>query len=201
MFPVASVAGAAQQHVSAIKERQMGNLLYVDNSNVWIEGMHVSAVAKGMAPNIWTAQRERICDHSWRIDFGKLFQFAGGEKAEVKKAMLFGSRPPPDDSLWNAAKRQGFEPVVYDRNVANKEKKIDTDIVATMMEDSFTLVDPEADEMTLVSGDADYVPAIEKLRNRGISAHVVFWSHAAREIRDVATKFVDLDPYLDHLKR
>jgi uncharacterized LabA/DUF88 family protein len=179
----------------------MANLLYVDNSNVWIEGMHVSAVTNGMAPNIWTAQEERICDQSWRIDFGKLFQFTGGEKTDVKKAMLFGSRPPPDDSLWNAAKRKGFEPVVDDRNVANKEKKIDTDIVATMMEDSFTLVDPKTDEMTLVAGDADYVPAIEKLKNRGIAVHVVFWGHAARELREVATKFVSLDPYLEHLKR
>ena len=179
----------------------MANLLYVDNSNVWIEGMHVSAVKNGMAPDIWTAQKERICDQSWRLDFGKLFSFAGGEKADVKKAVLFGSRPPPDDSLWNAAKRKGFEPVVYDRNVANREKKIDTDIVATMMEDSFTLVDPKNDEMTLVAGDADYVPAIEKLINRGITVHVVFWGHGARELRDVATKFVDLDQYLEHLKR
>jgi uncharacterized LabA/DUF88 family protein len=114
--------------------------------------------------------------------------------------MLFGSRPPPDDSLWGAAKRKGFEPVVYDRNIANKEKKIDTDIVATMMEDSFTLVDPKTDEITLVSGDADYVPAIEKLKNRDIVVHVVFWSHAARELKEVASKFIDLDPYLDHLK-
>jgi hypothetical protein len=33
----------------------VANLLYVDNSNVWIEGMHVSAVESGMAPNVWSA--------------------------------------------------------------------------------------------------------------------------------------------------
>ena len=27
------------------------NCLYVDNSNVWIEGMHVSAVQTGLAPD------------------------------------------------------------------------------------------------------------------------------------------------------
>ena len=31
----------------------MANYLYVDNSNVWIEGKRVSAVAKGYAPDIW----------------------------------------------------------------------------------------------------------------------------------------------------
>ena len=178
----------------------MANLLYVDNSNVWIEGMHVSAVERGMAPNIWEAQNSRICDTSWKIDFGRLFKFAGGEKLQVKRAMLFGSRPPPNDSLWEAAKRQGFEPIVYDRNIRNREKKIDTDIVATMIADSYEILDIKADEMTLVAGDADYVPAIEKLRKRGVNVHVVFWAHAARELREAATKFIDLNPFLNHLK-
>lgn len=162
--------------------------------------MHVAAVEAGMAPNIWVAQNNKICDTSWKLDFGKLFQFAGGEMPEVKRAVLFGSRPPPNDSLWNAAKRKGFEVVVYDRNVKNREKKIDTDIVATMIEDSYERLDKSADEMTLVAGDSDYVPAIEKLQKRGIAVHVVFWAHAAKELREVATKYVDINPYLNHLK-
>jgi uncharacterized LabA/DUF88 family protein len=153
----------------------------------------------GHAPDIWTAQRERICDYNWKLDFGKLFEFAGGDKADVKRAALFGSRPPPNDSLWVAAERKGFEVHVYDRSVKNKEKKIDTDVVATMMEDSFQMLDPKTDEMTLVAGDADYVPAIEKLRKRNITFHVVFWAHAAKELRQAATKFFPLDPYLGHL--
>jgi hypothetical protein len=84
----------------------MANLLYVDNSNVWIEGMHVAAVAKGIAPDVWTAVQNRICDYDWKIDFGKLFAFAGGDKTEVKRAALFGSRPPKNDSLWDAARRR-----------------------------------------------------------------------------------------------
>jgi hypothetical protein len=31
---------------------QVANFLYVDNSNVWIEGMHVAPVATGIAPDI-----------------------------------------------------------------------------------------------------------------------------------------------------
>lgn len=179
----------------------MANLLYVDNSNVWIEGMHVAAVESGMAPDIWSAQTNKICDTSWKLDFGRLFHFAGGEREDVKRAVLFGSRPPPNDSLWDAAKRKGFEVVVYDRNVKNREKKIDTDIVATMVQDSYELLDPKNDEMTLVAGDADYVPMIEKLRARAVNVHVVFWSHASREIREAATKFISLNPFLNHLRR
>lgn len=179
----------------------MANLLYVDNSNVWIEGMHVAAVASGLAPDIWSAQNHKICDTSWSFDFGRMFEFAGGEKSDVKRAVLFGSRPPKNDSLWEIARRKGFEVVVYDRNIRNKEKKIDTDVVATMVQDSYELVKPTEDEMTLVAGDADYVPMIEKLKARGITVHVVFWDHASREIRETASKFIALNPYLDHLRR
>ncbi|MCV4285049.1 NYN domain-containing protein [Pseudomonas capsici] len=178
----------------------MANLVYVDNSNVWIEGKHVAAYSKGLAPSVWDAVKNKICDNGWNIDFGKLFAFAGGEKVEVRKAALFGSRPPQNDSVWAAARKNGWEVTTYDRNVANHEKKIDTDIVATMIEDSFLILQP-GDEITLVSGDADYVPAIEKLKARGISVHVVFWKHAARELKQVATKFIELDPYLEHLSR
>lgn len=178
----------------------MANLLYVDNSNVWIEGMHVAAYYAGMAPDVWSAVTNNICDKSWKLDFGKLFSFAGGEELEVKKASLFGSKPPKNDSLWHAAERNGFEVITYDRNIANSEKKIDTDIVATMIEDSYEILEP-GDEITLVAGDSDYVPAIEKLKKRGIPVHVVFWKHAARELKDVATTFTELDQWLEHLKR
>jgi uncharacterized LabA/DUF88 family protein len=179
----------------------MSNLLYVDNSNVWIEGMHVAAAQRGHAPDVWSAVQNRICDYNWKLDFGKLFQFAGGDKADVKRAALFGSRPPKNDSLWTAAERNGFDVIVYDRNIAGREKKIDTDVVATMIEDSYEILTVGQDEITLVSGDADYVPAIEKLKKRGIPVHVVFWAHASRELKDAATRFVSLDPFLEHLSR
>lgn len=163
--------------------------------------MHVAAAKNGYAPDVWTAVQNKICDHDWKLDFGKLFAFAGGDKAEVRKAALFGSRPPKNDSVWQAAERKGFEVIVYDRNIVNHEKKIDTDIVATMIEDSYEIFTAGQDEITLVAGDSDYVPAIEKLKRRSIPVHVVFWSHASRELKDVATKFVSLDPYLDNLSR
>jgi hypothetical protein len=49
---------------------------------------------------------------------------------------------------------------VEDRNGANREKKIDTGIVAAMTRDAYTKANKDTDTITLVSGDADYVPAI-----------------------------------------
>lgn len=178
----------------------MAELVYVDNSNIWIEGMHVAAVESGKAKSLQDAITNKICDYDWKYDFGKLLYLAGGDRSNIKRAVLFGSRPPKNDSLWKMAELQGFEPVTYDRNVANKEKKIDTDITATIMEDSF-LIYEEGDNITLIAGDGDYIPLIQKLSKRGISIHVMFWSHASREIKDaVGDKFFNLNPYLNTIR-
>jgi hypothetical protein len=34
--------------------------------------------------------------------------------ANIGRAVLYGSRPPPNDSLWAATERKGFEVVVHD---------------------------------------------------------------------------------------
>lgn len=180
--------------------KTLGSFVYVDNSNVWIEGMHVSAVKKGYARSVFDAQINKICDYSWKFDFGRMLQFAGGDKTDIKKAVLFGSKPPENDSLWTAARLNGFQVVAYDRNYNNREKKIDTDIVATMMEDSYEYLKIGTDDMVLVAGDRDYVPALEKLMRRGIKVYVCFWSHAADELKRQCTKFFALDPHLEYLR-
>ena len=40
----------------------MAELVYVDNSNVFIEGKRAKAVASGMAMNIYDAMNNRILD-------------------------------------------------------------------------------------------------------------------------------------------
>ncbi|MEY2715171.1 MAG: hypothetical protein RIT24_1514 [Planctomycetota bacterium] len=174
----------------------MSNFLYVDNSNLWIEGMHAAAVRSGLAPDIWAACEQRICDSSWRVDFGRLMEFAGG--GAIGRAVLFGSTPPTSDSLWSIARARGFEVIVHERNARNREKKVDTQIAVEMIQDSFERMKPQ-DTITLVSGDTDHVPAVQKLRTRGFPVEVCFWSHASVELRGAATRFVELDPFLDHL--
>jgi uncharacterized LabA/DUF88 family protein len=174
--------------------------IYVDNSNVFIEGKRVSAVTRGIALNIYDAFENRILDPEYRISFGKLYQFVAGENpSECARAMLFGSRPPANDAIWNIAEHAGFEVHVEDRNVANREKKIDTGIVAAMMRDAYRNAKPK-DIFTVVSGDGDYVPAIENLREDGFHVDVVFWDHASRELKEVASNFISLNPHLDSLR-
>ncbi|APR51367.1 NYN domain-containing protein [Sphingomonas koreensis] len=178
----------------------MADWIYVDNSNVFIEGKRVSAVKLGLAPDIWDAFHYRILDNDYRMSFGKLYEFVAGQnRADTARAMLFGSRPPENDAIWDIAKRAGFEVVTHDRNVANKEKKIDTGLVAALTRDAYRNAKP-GDIFTIVSGDNDYVPAVQQLRDDGFQVDVVFWSHAGKELRETASNFISLDDHLDNLR-
>ncbi|MBN3938674.1 NYN domain-containing protein [Nostoc sp. NMS9] len=178
----------------------MSNFVYVDNSNVFIESKRVSAVRRALVSNIYDAMNKKIIDNSYRLDFGKLHSFtAGSDPTKIKRAVLFGSRPPANDSLWGIAERAGFETIIVDRNAANREKKVDTGIVTAMMRDAYTKMDKSEDVITLVAGDGDFIPAIETLRDDGFTVELFFWNHAAQELKDACDRFVALDPHLDHL--
>jgi len=175
--------------------------IYVDNSNLYIEGCRVSAVASGMASNIVEAMNYGILDHGYTISFGKLHQFlTGNDLSKIKRAALYGSRPPPNDSIWQYARKAGFELHLEDRNAANKEKKIDTSIATLITKDAYKHGKPAEDVFVLVAGDKDYVPTLKELRKDGYNVEVVFWNHAAQELKDAATRFIPLDSFLDSLR-
>lgn len=178
----------------------MADWIYVDNSNVFIEGQRVSAVQTGLARDIWEALDNRILDPGYRLSFGKLYSFvAGDNRASTARAMLFGSRPPQNDAIWQIAEYAGFEVVVHDRNQNNKEKKIDTGLVTAMTRDAYRNA-KKGDVFTIVSGDNDYVPAVTQLREDGFRVDVVFWRHAGAELKAAASQFISLDPHLNALR-
>ena len=178
----------------------MAEFVYVDNSNVFIEGKRVKAVESGLAMNIYDAMNNGVLEHNYKLDFGRLHDFiAGDEVSNIRRCMLFGSRPPPNDSLWDAARRAGFDVTVEDRNVQNKEKKIDTGIVASMTKDAYTICDKDSDTITLAAGDGDFVPAVVQLVEDGFNVEVVFWDHASVELKEACSRFIALDPILNHL--
>ncbi|WP_208600186.1 NYN domain-containing protein [Pseudomonas anguilliseptica] len=87
-----------------------------------------------------------------------------------------------------------------DRNVANKEKKVDTGIVTLMLVDALSDGVPGEDTVVLVAGDGDFVPAVKALKSKGFTVEVVFWDHASRELKLEASKFISLNPYLENLR-
>jgi uncharacterized LabA/DUF88 family protein len=185
--------------MASIKEHM--DYIYVDNSNLYIEGRRVSAVAQGLADSIVHAMNDGLLDQGYTISFGKLHEFVCGmDKRQIGRAALFGSRPPPNDGIWEYAKKAGFELHLEDRNYSNKEKKIDTGIATLLTKDAYKNGKPEHDTFVLVAGDSDYVPTIKAIQADGFKVEVIFWNHASRELREVASKFIGLDPFLENLR-
>lgn len=181
----------------------MKSFVYADNSNVYIEGCRVSAVRRGLpgAASIGEAQRNGVVDHTWNIDYGRLYEFAcGTNKSEVGCANLWGS-PPPGDSFWEMVERKGWKHKTYQKNVQGKEKMVDVAIATSVTKDAFTIIDKANDEIVLISGDNDFVPAVEMLRNEGFRVVILFWDHAGAALKQAASEFISLDKYFDHLSR
>lgn len=175
----------------------MTSYVYVDNSNIYIEGCRLAAVKSGLAKNINQAMEMMIVDHRWNLDYGKLYEFICGEDAVAR---LWGS-PPPGDSFWNMLHKKGFNPTVFEKNAAHREKKVDVAIGHAMTKDAYTKLDKSTDELILVSGDSDLVPVVADLVDAGFRVEVAFWDHAARELRQSASNFISLNPYHDHFTR
>lgn len=177
------------------------NFTYVDNSNVYIEGCRVSAVINQLpgAATLVDAMNNGVVDRTWHLDYGQLHSFACGNPAQIGCANLWGS-PPPGDSFWQMVARHGFRVTRYRRSAAGKEKKVDVAIAHQMTKDAYSgNVRAGEDEITLVAGDKDFVPVVEDLAANGFTVHVVFWDHAAQELRGAATKFISLNPFFRHL--
>ena len=175
---------------------------YVDNSNVFIEGRRLSAVVRGLAPNVAVAMRDGIFDSKWTYDFGRLYELICPETEQVGRALMVGSRPPPNDSIWQRASAAQFEVEVFDRNIANREKQVDTRLTTALVADGFKYMAQRVPDVVavVVAGDGDFAPPIRELNELEVVTRVVFWEHAtSRELKDAAQEFVPLDPYLGAL--
>ena len=128
--------------------------IYLDNSNVWIEGRYHSAVSNGTACDVQEAHDMGIYDMNWRHDFGKLIEVASESNVmSVMAAVMVGSRPPEKDSLWKTAEAAGFKTEIMDRNSAGREKGIDSKFVIKIMEDLLTGKIGEKDCVVIGVGD------------------------------------------------
>jgi len=156
--------------------------LFIDNSNVFIEGQRV-------------ARETFLYDDPlvlrFRISYGGLLDFVR-QGRELREAVLVGSRPPPNDALWNRLKQLGIEPRVFDRSFyTGKEKRVDaelTNAIRDALEDN-----PQPGTIALVAGDADYIPAIERCLKRQWSVELFFWAQASSELKRMSgVSFIDL---------
>ena len=122
----------------------------------------------------------------------------GDSRVLAEVPYLYGSRPPPDDSVWDRIRDDGFDVKVFDRNIRNKEKGVDMEMGMDIAERLFTADGPAT--MVIAAGDADYVPAVSRAQDRGWKVEVWFWRNAAADLKTACDRFVELDRQLSYLK-
>jgi uncharacterized LabA/DUF88 family protein len=198
-FRGGSVTGTSSQDEAmggVVSRPRSGTLhLFVDNSNVLIEGQRCSeARRKGRA------RLGKYTDESYQIDWGK-FIYVLKQKdtrylAEVP--ILYGSRPPKEDSVWKRIRDDGFDVKLFDRNIRNKEKGTDVEMGMDIAERILTVAVPQV--MVVAAGDADYLPAVNRAKGKKWEVEVWFWSNAAIELKSAADKFYPLEEYFDFLR-
>lgn len=159
-----------------------GLRVFIDNSNVFIEGQRVARE---------TFKYDDPLVLRFRVSYGGLLDFIRKGRA-VAEAVLVGSRPPPNDALWNRLKALGIEPRIFDRSIyTGREKRVDaemTNAIRDALEDN-----PEPGVIALVAGDADYVPTLERCIKKKWSIELYFWAQASAELRELpGVKFADL---------
>ena len=165
-------------------------LILVDNSNVFIEGQKFSAKKRSLPFSQ---------DYGWRIDFGALLrEVANGHT--IIKAILVGSTPPPNDSLWNAAKQTGFEVTTYERSPSGEEKAVDTELLASGLKVIYK--HPRPAVLKLLSGDRDFIPLIRNAYEEGWETELWGFSGSiSNELQQMVNRVILLDDIYDVIGR
>lgn len=161
-------------------------VIVVDNSNIFIEGQKYSATVKGQQNG-----DRSICDPSWRIDFGGLLKRLAAGRS-IRSAILVGSRPPANDSVWKSAEQFGFTVTVHDRDSQHREKAVDTELVAQGTE----VICDANEPMTLViaSGDRDFIPLVSLAHRRKWEVEMAAFSSAFSSTGEMATSVDQVRP-------
>lgn len=156
-------------------------MFFVDDSNIWIEHQRFAASGKHTMPKLEDGDH----DPRFRIDIGGLVSTLCRGRVQ-DTSFLYGSRPPPNDTVWNAFQKFRFKTKIYDRSYG-KEKEVDGSMTTDM---GF-----EAGELTAaaryggplaklqkahtvfvaITGDRDMMPAVRRVLSSDIRVELWAW--------------------------
>ncbi len=157
--------------------------VFVDNSNVWIEGKKVAGRLR--KPQIPSNGR-------YRIEYGTLLQHVldGRDLAAVPR--LYGSEPPPNDSVWKVIRARGFDVKVFKRNIFNREKGVDMRMGLDI--GRLALTEPAPATVVIVAGDADFVQVVDDAHAPKWKVEAWYWGNCAGDLRKAVDRFESLNP-------
>ncbi len=110
---------------------------------------------------------------------------------------LYGSEPPPVDSVWQRIKEHGYDVTLFKRNIFNKEKGLDMQLGIDVIILAMRVKPPGI--IVLVAGDADYEPVVKKVRSMGWEVEVWYWNNAAAVLKSAANHYHSLNVHLNQI--
>lgn len=152
--------------------------VFVDHSNLWIAGKRVQAQKLKL--------KDAKKDPRFRVDLGRLLELVVG-KRDLYQAYLYGSRPPPNDSVWRAIAQKNFKVEIFDRAGGveyGREKEVDHAMTAAVTEwatmltydkDLQAQIDKTNVAFVVVTGDRDMNSAIKIAIKRLIKVELWAW--------------------------
>lgn len=144
--------------------------MFVDNSNIFI-GAKYSVAALEQAGE-WDQKKTTRHLSNCRVDYGFLMSHILGGRQLGAPPLLVGSRPPLNDTIWETIKGQGFDVTIFDRNTANKEKRVDTTIA---VQATACVCKQKPAVLVIVAGDGDYDPVVTVATDHGWSIEIYSW--------------------------
>lgn len=164
-----------REDLREVAERR-GVVALGDNSNLWIEGKkHAACIAKSESKE----------DPGWRIHVGNLFKTVL-KKRKLALFRIFGSTPPPTDSVWEVFEEGGISVDTSERSSwTRKEKRVDSRFQSLLIWEA-GFFDHWAQEKRaahrtcyiIIGGDGDYSDCVKLALESGIKVEVWSWSWA-----------------------
>ncbi|MBI3956593.1 MAG: NYN domain-containing protein [Candidatus Kerfeldbacteria bacterium] len=139
--------------------------------------------------------------HQSKVNFGKILETAVGDRKLIRAlAYVIKAEAPEEQSFFEALDKQGFEVKYKDLQVfVGGAKKGDWDVGLAI--DAVKLAS-RLDVVIIVSGDGDFIPLVEYLKNMGVIVEVMaFGESSSGKLREATDYFVDLSADAKYLLR
>ncbi len=159
--------------------------IFVDNSNIWIEGKRISGSMKSPPVDM---------NYYYRIEYGCLLTHVCEGRNLGAMPQLYGSEPPPNDSVWKMIRSKGYDVNVFKRNFFGKEKGVDMRMGMDVAKLIFRQKPRKDDTIIIIAGDADFLPVIEDSQAEGWTVEVWYWSNCAGDLKKKANRYEELNP-------
>ena len=128
-----------------------------------------------------------------KVNFREILKTAVSQRNLIRAfAYVVRTKTGDEKPFFEALMKQGIETRIRDlQEFYGGAKKADWDVGIVV--DAIRTA-PSVDSIVLVSGDGDFIPLLEYLKNRGKRTEVIaFGKSCSSKLREEAEEFIDLD--------